>query len=418
MLVNCSTFHFTLSQQTIRIITSTLKLVNSIKHMQLSNEDNLRLNVLLSQELRAIRINESTMTVFALTDKGEAKIVLNPTLRDEQYLRLVRELLSLKITGSPGGYPVFIKRWTRMGHTDNTLEHMLLLGEPEAVVAVVHAKDLNHDIGVRAWWANPTTEVAMRLMEYPAVAQGELGKELSAYLMEFLPFEEVQLNIVNMVRLCLQSGLLSEDEKHALWARAKRRNPFYVGFAHADPAQIPLQPSNHDLHNEICDQLESLIKDDNIFAITLCDLLSKNGQKWLNTLQLSLKKPVDQDVVISLFTAISLYFKLPLCDPRGQRDIDMALTYSDQLCNELESNSNSSSNKELCALINTLTPNHLDLINAMLVLAQLGEHTLIPIFSGNESVGTVMRKRLLPLTIPLLEKIDILIQQPHTTSIQ
>ena len=42
--------------------------------MQLSNEDNLRLNVLLAQDLKAIRINEGTMTVHALTDQGEAKV--------------------------------------------------------------------------------------------------------------------------------------------------------------------------------------------------------------------------------------------------------------------------------------------------------------------------------------------------------
>ena len=181
--------------------------------MQLSNEDNLRLNVLLAQDLKAIRINEGTMTVHALTDQGEAKVVLNPNTRDDQYLRTIRELLSLKITGSPGGYPIFIKRWTRMGHTDNTLEHMLLLGEPEAVVAVVHAQSLSHDIGVRAWWAHPSTEVAMRLMEYPEVWQGELGKELVEYLMEFLPFEERQLNIVSMVRLCLQGDSFKRGRK-------------------------------------------------------------------------------------------------------------------------------------------------------------------------------------------------------------
>lgn len=370
--------------------------------MQLSNEDNLRLNVLLSQQLQAIRINESTMTVHALTERGEATVTLNPTMRDEQYLRLVRELLSLKITGSPGGYPVFIKRWTRMGHTDNTLEHMLLLGEPEAVVAVVHASDLSHDIGVRAWWANPTTEVAMRLMEYPDIVNGDLGKELADYLMEFLPFEERQLNIVNMVRLCLQGDLLTRAEKEKLWSRAKRRNPFYVGFAHTDPAQIPLQQSEHVFRDEICQLTKPLLDQNNPYATTLCDLLSENGQKWLKTLKLSLKKPVDQDVVISLFTAISLYFKLPICDPRGQRAIETALSHSQQICNEPD--------PDLAALIQVLEPQHLPLLDSMLVLAQLGEHTLIPIFSGNDSVGTVMRKRLLPLTTPLLEKVDILIQ--------
>ncbi len=44
------------------------------------------------------------------------------------------------------------------------------------------------------------------------------------------------------------------------------------------------------------------------------------------------------------------------------------------------------------------------MVEAKLVLAQMGEHTLITIISGNESVGTVMRKRLLPLTTPLGKK--------------
>ena len=373
--------------------------------MELSNEDNLRLNVLLAQELKAIRINESTMTVHALTDQGEAKVALNPNTRDEQYLRTVRELLSLKITGSPGGYPIFIKRWTRMGHTDNTLEHMLLLGEPEAVVAVVHAQSLTHDIGVRAWWANPSTEVAMRLMEYPEVWQGELGKELAEFLMEFLPFEERQLNIVSMVRLCLQGDILNSEEKEKLWARAKRRNPFYVGFLHTNPKQIPIEKPASKHLSTISQQLELLSKDNNIYAKTIIELLSTTGQTWLETLKLSLNKPVDQEVVISLFIAINNYFNLPLNtlvkDGRGTRSIDIATQHSDEICeNPID--------EDLKSVITALDSEYLPMLDAMLVLAQMGEHTLIPIFSGNDSVGTVMRKRLLPLTTPLLEKVDIL----------
>jgi hypothetical protein len=373
--------------------------------MELSNEDNLRLNVLLAQNLQAIRINEGTMTVHALTDQGEAKIVLNPTIRDEQYLKIVKELFSLKITGSPGGYPIFLKRWTRMGHADNTLEHMLLLGEPEAVVAVVHSPKISHDIGVRAWWALPTTEVAIRLMEYPEVAKGELCKELAAYLMEFLPFEEKQVSIVNMVRLCLQGELITQDEKEELWARAKRRNPFYVGFLHADPIQIPLDNSCCNNHARISKALSPLILTNNSYAKTLCNLLDAKGQRWLETIKLSLKKPVDQDVVISLFIAIGKYFDLPIhtlkLDKRGTRSIEIAVEHSQTVCEKPD-------NDELKALLDTLNNADKPLVEAMLILAQMGEHTLNPIFSGNESVGTVMRKRLLPLTTPLLEKVDIL----------
>ncbi|MCK5666965.1 MAG: hypothetical protein KAI17_25940, partial [Thiotrichaceae bacterium] len=148
-----------------------------------------------------------------------------------------------------------------------------------------------------------------------------------------------------------------------------------------------------------------LIAADNIYAQTLCELLDENGQRWLETLKLSLTKPVDQDVVISLFIAIGKYFNLPLhtlrLDNRGTRSIEIAMEHSQEVCSKPD-------NDELKALLNTLDKSDHPLVEAMLILAQMGEHTLIPIFSGNESVGTVMRKRLLPLTTPLLEKVDIL----------
>ncbi len=89
--------------------------------MELSPEDALRINVLLAGEVEAIRIDESRMTVHALSDRGEAKVQLNPNCRDESYLRQVRETLSSHVLGSPGGYPVYLKRWTRL----NTLRTVL-----------------------------------------------------------------------------------------------------------------------------------------------------------------------------------------------------------------------------------------------------------------------------------------------------
>ena len=46
--------------------------------MDLSPEDSLRLNVLLANQPQAIRINESSMIVYGLSDQGEAKVQLNP----------------------------------------------------------------------------------------------------------------------------------------------------------------------------------------------------------------------------------------------------------------------------------------------------------------------------------------------------
>ena len=49
---------------------------------------------------------------------------------------------------------MYLQRWTRMGQMrDESLEQLLLLGEPEAVVAVVCAPGLTDELARRAWWA-------------------------------------------------------------------------------------------------------------------------------------------------------------------------------------------------------------------------------------------------------------------------
>lgn len=365
--------------------------------MELCNEDNLRLNVLLAQPLRAVRINENTLTVYGLTDRGEATVVLNPTGREEQYLRRVRELLALKATGSPAGYPVFMKRWTRIGQINNNLKQMLLLGEPEAIVAVSHAPGLTLDIAECAWWANPSTEVAMGLLQYEAVYTSELGKALAAHIMEFLPFEELPVNIVYMVRACLQGELLSEQQRNSLWQRAKRRHPFYVGFAFAKASHIPIQTQQAAAYDEVSQVLADELAAENPFARLLCNQLSAEGRAWLELIKLSLKKPVDPDVVVALFHAIDQRYDCPAKPDRGVRELDSVDIQALQ-----------EQHNELDAVLSRLPDAYRPLMQAALLLAMIGENTLNPIFGGNDSVGTVMRKRLQPLTKPLLEKLDIL----------
>ncbi len=377
--------------------------------MPLSNEDNLRLNVLLAQSLKAIRINEASMTLFALTDRGEAKIQLNPTTRDEQYLRWIREIISLKITGYPGGYPVFIRSWTRMGHADNTLEHMLLLGEPEAIVAMVHAPILTLEQGECAWWANPTIEVARRLLHYPEVVDGELGQELATYLLEFLPFEGEQKNIVKSVQLCLQGSLTTDEQRKSLWKRAKRKNPYYVGFLYSKK-NIPLVKAAHPELIAIELSLINLISEDNPYAMHLCGLLAEEGQKWLHVLKESMRKPVDQEVVIALFIYIDHNFSLPFPERLGVRDVQIACDRSADLCKGRIADSGEARGEkcpeQLQKVLSLISKVHLPLLEATLMLAQLGEDTLIPIFAGNDSVGSVMRRKLEPLTTPILERVE------------
>lgn len=51
--------------------------------IELSSEDSFRLNVLLANKPQAVRIDESRMVVYGLSERGEAKVQLNPTARAE-----------------------------------------------------------------------------------------------------------------------------------------------------------------------------------------------------------------------------------------------------------------------------------------------------------------------------------------------
>lgn len=132
--------------------------------LELSSEDTLRLNVLVNN-VEAIRIEERSLTVFGLSARGEARVQLNPTGRSDQYLRAVREFLSSCALGSPSGYPVHLNRWTRMGQArDANLAKLLMLGEPEAITAVVCAPGLTEELARRAWWVDSTSENARRML--------------------------------------------------------------------------------------------------------------------------------------------------------------------------------------------------------------------------------------------------------------
>ncbi|MCK7576981.1 MAG: hypothetical protein MZV65_14810 [Chromatiales bacterium] len=191
--------------------------------LELSHEDSLRLNVLV-MNVEAIRIDERTMTVYGLSARGEARVQLNPTGRAEVYLKAVREFLSSAALGSASGYPVHLNRWTRMGQArDTNLARLLMLGEPEAITAVVCAPGLTDDLARRAWWADPVSETARRMLARECVVAGSMGRVLADFLVEHLPFETEARVIIDTVRLVLQPGLVSADTRRRLWDKGDPR---------------------------------------------------------------------------------------------------------------------------------------------------------------------------------------------------
>lgn len=243
-------------------------------------------------------------------------------------------------------------------------------------------------------------------MEKPEVAAGPLGKELANYLLEFLPFEEIPLDVVDTVRLCLQDDLISAKEREKLWSRAKRKNPFYVGFLFADAKNIPLDLKPHPQFTAVREQISPALARNNPFANALHLTLDQQGQHWLKTLLLALEKPVDQDVVIALFTAIQKRFNLPFPEQRGVADISIAQQRSEQFLQEARC---PGCPDDISQLLPLLDAEYLPLLKSVLVLGQTGEDTLNVVFGGNDSVGSVMRRRLEPLFRPLVTEVEVLL---------
>ena len=368
--------------------------------MELSNEDALRLNVLLSHELQAVRIDENNLTLRALTGRGEARIALHPTGRKEQYLRLVREMLSGHALGSPGGYPLFIQRWTRMGqNSGDNIDKLLLLGEEEAVVSVAYSPKLTDELARRAWWCVQSGDNARRMLERAAVSQGKMGPVLAEYLVEHLPFETSPHVVIDTVRIVLQPGLLNEQAMLRLWSRAKSDNTYYVGFLEAVPDALPGEDGAQlmPLHGE--SPLEPLLAAGNPYARQLARVLSPSGKRFLAACEDVLRRPADQDVARVLFRAIGAYFGVLRHDLGQEHQLDGALGVAEQRLANPDAG--------LEALLAAM-PQYRAVMRALLALAEVGEFTVAPILVRTTAIGSLMRRKLEPVTEPVLEQVAVL----------
>ncbi len=365
--------------------------------MPLSPEDLLRLNVLLAHDLQAVRIDEQTLTVHGLTGDNEAHIPLSPNCRPAQYLKRVRETLSNHALGSPGGYPVFLQRWTRMGQAkDAQLEKLLLLGESEAVVAVAGAPGLTDDIARRAWWAMPTADIARRMLERETVAQGQMGRVLAAFLVEHLPFETDPLNTIITVRLVLQPGLIDADLRRRIWTRGTQRNAYHLGFLEAVPDDLPAPvPARSDYETA---RAALAPHAENPVAALLTKLLDSPGQTFLAVAETQLRHPLDKYTTARLFDTIGNYFA-PARRGTIREDVAAALTHAELLMAKAE---------EDVGMLLAAVPTLRQEVAAILTLAHCGEAWATPIISKTSASGTLLKRKLEPVVEPLLAQIAVL----------
>lgn len=384
--------------------------------MELSREDSLRLNVLLANRPQAIRIDESRLIVYALSEQGEAKVRLNPHGRPEQYLRAVRELISGQVLGSPGGYPVYLRRWTRMGQMRGQgLEQLLLLGEPEAVVAAAGAPGLTETLARRAWWAMEDAENARRMLRNPVIVASAMGPILAEYLVEHLPFEAEPEPIIDTVRLVLQPGLLAPEARLALWQKAARKPAYLVGFLHAQPHDLPQpRPARADLAHRERVFGALLATGPNPPARLLLALARAPGQTFLATLATVLAKLPDQEVVTALFEALRVYFADLRPDGDPDLSIDALLADSRAYIDPSQADPAVRACLEASAEMapDVPLPDVNEELAAMRLLSGVGYGLLRPLLPDPTTAGTLMRRRLAPASEPLLAAVARLRGEP------
>lgn len=354
----------------------------------------------------AIRIDEGTMTVYGLSKGGdEAKIRLNPNCRADQYIRRVRELLSSNVLGSPGGYPIYLKRWTRMGQTSGArLSDLLMLGEPEAVVAVSGAPGLTDELARCAWWTMPDSDNARRMLRRECVVKGKMGRVLAEFLIEFLPFEQEPQAIIETVRLILQPGLISDEARAEVWERGRSKSVFRIGFLQACPDTLPVDTAERDDLHTYRSSLEQCAEAGNRFARQLLRTLSASGQAFVQTGEAALRRPSNQDSVCALLDAIGDYFasaRLSLFHFDSMDSIESeVINGCENRCHE-----DADSLHELLKLMPQLQAE----IKAMLMLALVGEPAVRPIFARTDAIGSVMRRKLEPVIKPLAQQLSVLL---------
>ncbi len=367
--------------------------------MSLSNEDSLRVNVLIVNS-DAIRIDDGPMIMYGLLKNGdETKIQLNPNCKDELYVKQIRELLSSTVLGSPGGFPIFLKRWTRMGQVSSRLDSLLMLGEPEAVIAVCGSKALNDELARRAWWAMPNADNARRMLKQEVVVNGKMGKVLAEFLVEFLPFEQEPFAIIESVRLILQSDLVSEEVKQDVWKRGQVKSVFRIGFLHTLPNNLPQACACRPELNSNREHIEKLSRT-NRFAKLLYQLLSQQGQSYIKACEWIIKKPNNQDSVVAFLDALAAYLNEVKIFEHSYRDVELLINDIASVIegNEFENTSNSQELKECLQCC----PEFLEDIKSMLLLAHADVSLVSPIFAHTDAVGSVMRKKIKPVTDPLI----------------
>ncbi|MDD3448678.1 MAG: sulfur reduction protein DsrS, partial [Gammaproteobacteria bacterium] len=153
--------------------------------------------------------------------------------------------------------------------------------------------------------------------------------------------------------------------------------------------------------------LESLAAVGNPYAAALQRVFSGPGQTFLDTAETVIRKPPNQEVVLGLFKAIAGYLEsIAPARPAGG-DMD-ALAQTAAALAGGRADPGPEGWPAGLAEFRAALPGLEAELEALLVLARLGEPVLRSVFAGTDAIGSLMRRKLEPVTGPVLDCIRVL----------
>jgi hypothetical protein len=201
---------------------------------------------------------------------------------------------------------------------------------------------------------------------------------------------------MDSIRLVLQPGLIDDSERLSLWKKSARKPAYLVGFLRALPDDLPDPAPARDDASANVRVLGTLAGAGNPCASLLMRVLSSPGQTFLNTLSRVLAKPPTQDVIHAALDLVRDYFS-PL-RPEGDPDLSLAELLDDAPAHAPES----------VRACREAVPGLGGEIAAMRLLSGVGYGVLRPVLGGSTAVGSLMRRKLRPVTDALLRQIEVL----------
>jgi hypothetical protein len=210
------------------------------------------------------------------------------------------------------------------------------------------------------------------------VCQGNMGRTLAEFLVEHLAFlHEDDVGILDTVGVMLYSGVLTDTERLSIWKRGSSRNSYYVAFLELQPDNLPSPRAPRADHASV-PQLVG-----NPYSAMLEKALSGQGQSFLATTATILERPEIQEVVNHTLAALANW-----CAPL--RQVDAATR-----------------NAARSALI-AAAPQFESDCAALDALAAADADSVRPIFLKTTAIGSLMRRKILPVVTPLLDSIALL----------